>query len=1687
MSTTIDEHIVSMKFDGKQFEAGIRSTQTSLDGLKKSLNLDSAKKSLDDLAQKGKGLILKLSNKEFDASAKSVSGTADNTMKKLADLDKAGKNVTINPNATGFQRGMQVMMNGVNTAITRLGDLDMAAKKVDLNSVVNSIDKVSNKFSAMSVVGIAALAALGAKAAVVGAQMAANFVIDPAKSGLEEYETNIGSIQTILANTQHEGKNLKDVNRALDELNTYSDKTIYNFSEMANNIGTFTAAGVSLDDSTAAIKGIANLAALSGSNSQQASTAMYQLSQAMSAGKVGLEDWNSVVNAGMGGKVFQDALIETARNQGKNVDYLIQKNGSFRQSLQEGWVTTQVMNETLAKMTGDLTDKQLKAMGYNDEQIIGIQKMAKTAQDAATKIKTFSQLTGTLSEITGSGWALTWRLILGDFEQAKAMWTNVYKVLGGIVQASADARNKMLGDWNKLGGRTVMIEAVSNAFKALMGILNPIRRAFQQVFPPTTGKQLYDLTVLIRNFTRGLILGKDATNALFQVAKFLFSIIKLGTTIIGGVLKIFGAFFGALFSGGEEVNKTGEQIGKFFENLNKALKNFSFINAFFKMMQDGAKNLGAMLGNVFGTIGHVFSNLGVIMSIFFIKADASFYVFRKNIEIAAIGLHTKLIPVFYAVKGAIETSLRSIRQFSDLIRDTVDAFVNGGWEKGVKVFQDGLKELSFITKQSFKALGKGTQQALGEFAAGVVDTWELITTRVRERIQSIERFVNRIVDLGKRVWTALEPIRTAVVKMFQDMGKELANVFKDVNYDDTLDMINTGLLGGIVLLFKKFVKGGLGLGGELKDGILGNVDKMFEGVTGALEGLTGTLEAMQKNLQADTLMKIAIAIGILTASIVVLSLIDSAALTKALIAISVMFTLLAGALAVFEKVSSGPAVMKMPFLAAGLILLSIALLILSSAVEKLSKLSWGELTKGLVGVVVLLQAVARAASLMSKNAANLIATGIGMIAIAIAIKILASAVKDFSSISWGDMIKGLVAVGILLRALSIFTNTAKVDKGALATGAGMILLGVALKLMASAVSDFAALSIGNLVQGLATLIIVMNTMSKFTNAIKDPTGIFKMAAAMVVLGLAMKVFASAVNDFGTIPLGTLVTGLLGMAVALKAITVAVQAMPKNILANAIGILAIAAAMKIMASAIKDMGGMSWEEIGKGLTVLAASLLLMAVATNAMSGALAGAAAIFVVAAAMTILAPALKTLGDMSWDQILHGLAALAGIFVLLGLSGLILAPLTPVILAFGTAIAMMGLGLLAVGAGTLAFATGLALLAAVSVAALPALVALLMGILQLIPFAMTELAKGIVAFAGVIGNAAPTFLNAAVVLIMTILKAIDQVAPKIIDTLWKLIVMLLQLLVKAIPLMVDSGMKIVLGILRGIANNIGKIVQAAGDIIVNFLNGIASRIGRIVDAGVNILVEFIGGIRRAIPRLLQAGADLILDFINGLADTIRNNSSRLDDAGRNLASAIIEGMVNGIGAGIQSVIDGAVNLGRSALDAAKNILGIKSPSREFKKVGAWSAEGMAIGLNSMSGVVATAAEDMGSTALTTLQKSISGIATAAAMDNINLSPTIRPVLDLSAVKKDSRLIGGMVSTTPSLAVAGTYAKATVLSNATLANQEVVASKSGATPSEGTTLNFTQVNNSPKALSRSEIYRQTNNQISVAKGALTKK
>jgi len=496
VSTTIDQRVVEMRFDNKQFEQGVSTTMSTLDKFKEKLSL--------------KG------------SAKAVES-------ELAS----------------YKAGVFSFRDAIGKAWSSLEyDVGIRAKNIAKNM-------------ANSLLGVTAM-----------------------KTGFQEYETQINAIQTILANTESKGTTLDDVNSALDELNAYADKTIYNFTEMTKNIGTFTAAGTDLETSVKAIQGIANLAAVSGSTSQQASTAMYQLSQAMASGTVKLMDWNSVVNAGMGGQVFQDALKETAKVHGVAIDDIIAKNGSFRESLSEGWLTTEILTDTLEKFTmyaeegskeWEAYKKTLIEKGYTEAQAEEILKMGKTATEAATKVKTFSQLFDTLKEAAQSGWTQTWEILVGDFEEAKELLTNISEVVSGFINKMSESRNELLENWKVMGGRQDLIESFSNIFKALLSVIKPIKEAFTEIFPPATSEQLFAITEGLKNFTAKLKLSEKGSENLKRTFSGLFAVLKVAITIIKTVFKAIGTILSGLSGLGGGVLGITAVLGDFLSILSELI------------------------------------------------------------------------------------------------------------------------------------------------------------------------------------------------------------------------------------------------------------------------------------------------------------------------------------------------------------------------------------------------------------------------------------------------------------------------------------------------------------------------------------------------------------------------------------------------------------------------------------------------------------------------------------------------------------------------------------------------------------------------------------------------------------------------------------------------------------------------------------------------------------------------------------------------------------------------------------------------------------------------------------------------------------------------------------------------------------------------------------------------------------
>lgn len=1357
-----------------------------------------------------------------------------------------------------------------------LEDVDKATKKLDMTPLTNGIHTVGLKFSALQVAATTALANIANSAVNAGKRLISAFTIDPIKTGLQEYETQINAVQTILANTQSKGTTLDQVNTALDELNRYADMTIYNFTEMTRNIGTFTAAGVDLDTSVSAIKGIANLAAVSGSTSQQASNAMYQLSQALSSGTVKLMDWNSVVNAGMGGQVFQDALKETARVHGIAIDDMIKDEGSFRETLQHGWLTSAILTETLSKFTGDLSEEQLKSMGYTEEQIKEIIKLGKTANDAATKVKTFTQLMDTLKEAAQSGWTQTWEILIGDFEEAKALWTSVSDVFSEIINSSAEARNSMLQAWADAGGRDMIIGSLKNAFKALLSVINPIKEAFREIFPATTSNQLLKITENIKNFTEKLILSEEAQAKVKSTFKGFFAVIDIGVTIIKEVISGLAKLIGKLAGIGVEFVHVTGAIGDWLSYLRDSIKESGF---FAKVIGTITNALSFLLGKIKVVVGFLSQNI-----------------------------------------------------------------IAPGFEGLLKLFQ---------------VLGK----ILG-----------LIADKIKSVISSI--------------------------------GEALGNAFRGGDMNTAMDLLNGGIIASILIGIKKFV------GGFTKS--ISEITGIADKVTGILDSVKGCFEAYQKDLKANTLLKIAAAIAILAAAIVVIASIEPGRLMASLGAVTVLFGNLMVSLAAFNKIGLlQKGIIKA---SAAMILMSVAVLILASALKKVASIDADNLFKGIIGISALTGMLIGVSKLMSKNTASFMKVATSMIIFATAINILAVACTKLAGIDTEGLKKGLIAIAVMMAEIVVFL---KLIPGKVPNMAMSLLgLATALMIMSLALVKMGEMSWEQIAKGLVALGGSMLILAVGLNVMK---GTLAGSAALILAAVALGMLVPSMLILGKMSWENLAKGLMVMAVSLALLGVAAYAFKPvvAIMAALTGILsllglsmiilgtglaAIAAAFKITDAGTIAKGLMA---IGGAMIVFGASVLIPALMSPL----------IMLLGSALMILGKGLMAVGlafaIMDFGTMAKGLMALGGAFTVFVLAAMPAILLSPLLLIFAGAMLLLGNGVLKLALGLTALAAAFSVSGVLIVNAIKTIFVTIIG---LIPSFIEAIGKGIILICQTIANSVGAITNAIASIIVAVMDALDRSIPKIVTVVFKLLDAILTKLVEYTPKIVTAVFNILVACLDGIASGLPRVVESAVTIVTNFINGVSQQLPRVIQAGWDLIINFIDGLTNSIntntPRLIASIKNLFKAVLNAAVTVLTGGIVDLEASGGNL----IEGFKKGIKTKLSTLWDKVKGGFENFKNKVADFFGIHSPSKVFAEFGQYLDEGLIVGLNKYSGKVSNSAESVGNDAIKSMSGALSGISLAVDSD-IDSQPSIRPVLDLSNIESGAGTIGDLLNMEPSVGV----------------------------------------------------------------------
>lgn len=1331
----------------------------------------------------------------------------------------------------------KLMFKGAEKGFEKVSD---SSEKVKFNALLNALDNLSQKFSAVEVIGVTALMRITNQAVDAGERLVKALSLDPIISGFQEYETQINAVQTILANTSSKGTTLDQVNAALDELNHYADLTIYNFTEMTRNIGTFTAAGVDLNTSVSAIKGIANLAAVSGSTSQQASTVMYQFSQALASGTVKLQDWNSVVNAGMGGQVFQDALKETARVHGIAIDSMIKKEGSFRETLSKGWLTSSILTETLQKFTGDLNEETLKSIGYTDEQIKKIMEMGKTANDAATKVKTFSQLKDTLTEALQSGWTQTWQTIIGDFEEAKELFTRFSDVFSDLINKSSEARNTVLA-----GGLNTGWQQLSTALGDSADFYSQMLEKVMLANGSISQKQIDDAGSFVKALQQGGVSAEQLQNGLKESYK---------------QLSVLGALSDDALKAKKLDPAQVRSLAKSFEEVNQKVADGSLdLDIYSKKIGElsGREHLIESIWNVFEALEKVVEPVARAWQKIFspITADQIYNIAKSIDEFTAklsISDETadKIERTFSGIFAVLNVWKNMLLTVSKVLGEVFNAVspLAGGFLSITASLGDCLVEMANAVNNSktFKTTLDGIHWIIGKVSEGM-QTFAGVLTDVSNNVSVVfdplktlgewfENFISFITP--KLKWLA-----DKIGEIFEELGSGASGAFGNLNGNALWGFANAGMIAGLIAGIKGFLEAFKDIGSTVKDTI--------GGVAELLNKLGEAVTAWKNNKNAETLKTISTAVAILAGSLVVLSMVKPERLAASTGAMIALFAELLVALAIYDEIAKktkkvGKGTSSMVVMAAGV-------LILTSALKKISEIENEKLLTSVIALGAVMAELVAAQVAISKWAKDGAKHAMSMLAMAAAVRVLAEAVEQLADLGWDGIEKGLIAVAGLLAEVAAFSGLSNFGGLTAGKAVGILILAAALSVLEKSVSAFSKMPVDELQNGIGVLGAILGEIAVFSMLSNPAEHVLSTATALTILS----------------------GGLL-----------------------------------ILSNALANLGGMTLGQIGVALAAMAGGLIEMGVALTLVKGSLGSATSFLIMSVVLNALVSPLKSLGEMSLEEIGHGLLAVGGALGIFAIAVGTMSLAGPIVIAVSAALSLL--------AGS--FALLLGTMAAVSL--MPLRVEALVVALGTLGSAIGVFIAGVIAG---LGTAAGSIAIAIAEIIVAVCNAIAQAVPAIGNALAQLIVAICNVIVQC-------------------SEPIGQALFTLGTVVIQT---IIDLIAWAWDGGGEG-----GGIKGALSELLGNIVAWLSEHLNpinlfgGLLGTISGFFGKIGEY-------MSQGLANGLntGASVQIANNGVQTLCNKVKDFFRNAFGINSPSTWMRELGQWFAPGLINGLNGTASI----------------------------------------------------------------------------------------------------------------------------------------
>lgn len=1090
-----------------------------------------------------------------------------------------------------------------------LQELQKAADTFSMDQLVTQADSVGTKFDAMSVVAISAIQRMTNAAITAGTNLVKSLSIDQVTSGWQKYADKTGSVQTIMNAT---GKSIDEVNGYLDKLMWFSDETSYGFNDMTAAIGQLTSAGGDIDKLVPMVMGIANATAFAGKGVNEFSRSIYNLNQSYSAGHLQYMDWKSLELAGVASKQLKEVFIQTAEEMGK-VNKGAVTISNFGETLKDKWADTEVMEAAFGKF-GEMTEKayEMVQSGMVDTASEAYEILSETysgfgivAAKAAQEAKSFSEAVEATKDAVSSGWMKTFEIIFGNYEESKVLWTDLANTMWDVFASGAEGRNEMLQFWKTFGGRDHMIRAVSAAFSNLYNILTAVSAAFGEVFAPGSaeekGMRLAKLTVAIEAFFKQITLSDEAINTLRVSVKvllipvnLLWNTFQVGVKLLSVLIIKMVQFADTILAWPSKFSKVEDALRSIFGN-------------------ERYERAAAVFNKIASALGNTFASLAE-------NAKSFVQSFSSNAFSTITGGLEKFGDILKPIGGfMLDAVLDGLEHLMDL---DFNWFINGLGNVGSAVMKF-VSDIDFTKPADIFKSFIGLVDGFGKKLYETIQNFDLL-----ERIsEPLSKFGNVVMNIAEAVQVLLNKLSPAKILVFS-FGTSLVWVFVQ--------------LGNVLKSFT---------------GVAEGATAVLKSTAGVLDGTKGVLAAFAERIRPNKIGQIAVAIAALTASLIILGMVDPERLkaaSLALIGIVGALTLMTASMAAINKV-----LVKTPEMAANLRTVSVAImgmsasvLMLSGALAILSTVDTANIGHQLLALATVLVGMVTTAGLIGKYAKNLKETSFYILSFSASVLLIVGALKMISDVDLSGAAPNLLIVGA---AMGIFALVSRgMQKVKPTSMAGLMVFALDILAFMGVLKLMSLVDPANLILGLVNMIPIFTTIAILSGVVRiagDKT--LKMGASLLGISASLIILSFALERIGNIPTDVLTKGtiVVGIMMGLFTMLIAASGMFGKSLKVGASFMGMAAAILILGVAIDYIGSLSLREAVQGTLVVGTLLVLFGI-INAVGNAANGAkSSIIAMSVALGLITASLAILTLLDFKELMSSAVALGLVMAAFGYS----------------------------------------------------------------------------------------------------------------------------------------------------------------------------------------------------------------------------------------------------------------------------------------------------------------------------------------------------------------------------------------------------------------------------------------------------